>query len=108
MQDSTLSTCQAMTFEEWVLSQLLMICKPDGYLDQALDQAKNEIHYTYLVEKVRALVLALGHGDELQYRLDIAQLDSDEQEIRHLLEAIKSRDLDGAGVSPYVGGQTIQ
>jgi hypothetical protein len=54
MQDFTLGTCQAMTFEEWALSQLLMICRPDGYLDQT----KDGIHSTYLVEKVRALVLA--------------------------------------------------
>jgi len=94
-----------MTFEDWVLSQLIMICKPDGYLDKT----KDGIHSTYLVEKVRALVLALNHGDELQYRLDIAQLDQDEQEIRHLLEVMRSRDLDGAGFSPYVGGGgTIQ
>jgi hypothetical protein len=105
MQDFTLGTCQAMTFEDWVLSQLIMICKPDGYLDKT----KDGIHSTYLVEKVRALVLALNHGDELQYRLDIAQLDQDEQEIRHLLEVMRSRDLDGAGFSPYVGGGgTIQ
>jgi len=104
MQDFTLGMCQAMTFEEWVLSQLLMICKHNGYLDQT----KDGIQSTYLVEKVRALVLALDHGDELQYRLDIAQLDQDEQEIRHLLEVMRSRDLDGAGFSPYVGGQTIQ
>lgn len=105
MQDSTLSWCQAETFEDWVLSQLIMICKPDGYLDKT----KDGIHSTYLVEKVRALVLALNHGDELQYRLDIAQLDQDEQEIRHLLEVMRSRDLDGAGFSPYVGGgETIQ
>lgn len=105
MQDSTLSWCQAETFEDWVLSQLIMICKPDGYLDKT----KDGIHSTYLVEKVRALVLALNHGDELQYRLDIAQLDQDEQEIRHLLEVMRSRDLDGAGFSPYVGGGgTIQ
>jgi hypothetical protein len=104
MQDFTLGTCQAMTFEEWALSQLLMICRPDGYLDQT----KDGIHSTYLVEKVRALVLALDHGDELQYRLDVAQLDQDEQEIRHLLDVMRSRDLDGAGFSPYVGGQTIQ
>ena len=104
MQDFTLGMCQAETFEDWVLSQLIMICKPDGYLDKT----KDGIHSTYLVEKVRALVLALNHGDELQYRLDIAQLDQVEQEIRHLLDVMRSRDLDGAGFSPYVGGQTIQ
>jgi hypothetical protein len=93
MKDQTLGMCQAMSFEEWAFAQLLAICKLNG----ALDQTKDGKYSTYVVEEVRALVLALDHGDELQYRLDIAQLDKDEQEIRHLLDMMRSRDLDGAG-----------
>lgn len=93
MQDFTLGTCQAMTFEEWALSQLLMICRPDGYLDQT----KDGIHSTYLVEKVRALVLALDHGDELEYDLQMAMLDGNECEINRILADMRYRDADGAG-----------
>ena len=93
MKDQTLGMCQAMTFEEWALRQLIMIGK---ILDQTKDEESSE-NTLYLFKKVRALVLALDHGDELQLRLDIAQLEKDDQEIRHILDMMRSRDLDGAG-----------
>jgi hypothetical protein len=52
---------------------------------------------TYLVDKIRHLKAAIWHGDELQYELDIAVLESNEYEINRILLKMRERDLAGEG-----------
>lgn len=79
------------TFQKWASDQLKSI-------ETAL-QVRKESPSLYLVDKISYLKAGIWHGDELQYELNIAILDQNEQKTNEILAAMRERDLAGAGTT---------